>query len=96
MPQVRWLKQALSDLDRLLAFLKPLNEAAAHRALRKIQAAGSSLGKTPYQGVALRDQTGRRKLMVPFGKSGYVIYYILEHDTVVIIGVFHGREDRPH
>jgi hypothetical protein len=39
------------------------------------QVAGTSLEKAPYQGVALRDGTVRRKLTVPFGKSGYVIYY---------------------
>jgi plasmid stabilization system protein ParE len=96
MSKVRWLPGALADLVRLVDFLRSKNEDAAHRALRAIQAASSSLADAPYKGSPLTDGSGRRKLIVPFGKFGYVIYYSLDNRTVFIVGVYHGRENHPH
>ncbi|ERT04034.1 putative plasmid stabilization system [Lyngbya aestuarii BL J] len=37
-----------------------------------------------------------RKLFVSFGKYGYVIHYALLEDDVIILRVYHGRENRPY
>ncbi len=95
MSKVIWLPEALTDLVRLFDFLKLKNENAAILAAQAIREAGFSLGDAPYQGTALNDGLGRRKLAVPFGKYGYVIHYYLEDDTVLIVRVYHGRENRP-
>lgn len=42
----------------------------------------------------MKKQAGR-KLLVPFGKYGYTIHYIVLDDDVVILNVYHGRENRP-
>jgi len=43
----------------------------------------------------MSDNTGRRELFMPFGAGAYVLRYMLENnDTVVIIRVWHTKEDR--
>jgi plasmid stabilization system protein ParE len=36
-----------------------------------------------------------RKLIVPFGRTAYIILYLVEPDAVVITRIFHSLEDRP-
>jgi plasmid stabilization system protein ParE len=38
---------------------------------------------------------GVRKLLVRFGRSGFVIHYAILEDEIVILRVYHGRQDRP-
>ncbi|BCL34373.1 type II toxin-antitoxin system RelE/ParE family toxin [Nostoc sp. MS1] len=95
MSKVIWLPEALTDLVRLFDFLKLKNENTAFQAAQVIREAGFSLADNPYKGTVLEDGSGRRKLVVPFGKYGYVIHYYLEDETVLILRVYHGRENRP-
>ncbi len=96
MSRIIWLPEALSDLVRLFDFLKLKNENVAFLAAQAIREAGFSLVDAPYKGNVLNDSSGRRKLVVPFGKYGYVILYYIEDDAVIIIRVYHGRENRPY
>ncbi|MBN3881223.1 MULTISPECIES: type II toxin-antitoxin system RelE/ParE family toxin [unclassified Nostoc] len=96
MSKVIWLPEALSDLVRLFDFLKLQNESIAFQAAQAIREAGFSLANMPYKGTAFGDGSERRKLIVPFGKYGYVIHYSLEDDTILVLPVYHGRENRPH
>jgi plasmid stabilization system protein ParE len=97
MSRVIWLPESLIDLVRHFDFLKLRDENAAFLAAQKIRDAGFSLADTPYKGNILNDGSGRRKLVVPFGKYGYIIiYYVEDDDTVIITSVYHGRENRPY
>jgi len=96
MSKVIWLPEALTDLVRLFDFLKLKNENAAFQAAQAIREAGFSLADAPYKGTALSDDSEGRKLVVPFGKYGYVIHYYLEDDSVLILRVYHGRENHPY
>jgi plasmid stabilization system protein ParE len=96
MPKVRWRPEALADLELLLDYLKSRNERAALRAGQVIDAASLSLADSPYRGVPLADDSGRRKLVIPFGKSAYLLHYIVDDNSVVIVRVYHGRQNRPH
>jgi len=96
MPQVVWLPEAIIDLVRQFDFLKLKNKDAAAQAAQVIREAGFSLAENPEKGAALQDGSGRRKLVVPFGKYGYVMLYVLEADRVIIVRIYHGRENRPY
>jgi plasmid stabilization system protein ParE len=39
--------------------------------------------------------TQQRKLRVAFGKDGYVLYYRVEEQSVFVLRLHHGRENRP-
>ena len=91
---VRWLEPALDDVKRLYDFLLDKDPAAAGRAARAIRVGADRLLDSPEVGRPLADGTGRRELVIPFGAGAYVLRYRIHDDTVVVIRVWHGREDR--
>jgi len=92
--RILWLPEALLDLERLYDFLVEREPAAAERAIRVIEDGADRLGEWPERGRAMDDNTGRRELVVPFGAGAYVLRYRLHQDTVVILRVWHSREER--
>ncbi|HTE22578.1 MAG TPA: type II toxin-antitoxin system RelE/ParE family toxin [Candidatus Limnocylindria bacterium] len=92
--QVVWRERALKDIDSLYDFLFKKNEEAAAKAAQVILRSSSLLEESPRLGRPMADGTGRRELFIPFGSGFYVLRYFLTSDTVVIVRVWHGREDR--
>jgi plasmid stabilization system protein ParE len=84
---------AQSDLERLQAFLRDKNPTAARRAAAALDAAMRSLDAFPQRGL-LCGSPGVRELIVPFGRSAYVLRYALLplSDEIVILRIWHGRE----
>ena len=95
MPSIVWMPEALADLMRHFYYLKPINPQVAGQVAQAIREAGFGLVNYPYRGVALNDGSDRRKLMIPYGRVGYVMHYLIEDETIVIVRVYYGREDRP-
>ena len=99
MPQIRWLREALLDFERLHVFLHAHSPDAAARAAQTLLDGAELLRHSPALGRPMPDKSGRRELFLPFGAGAYVVRYHLhdgEHDreTVVIIRIWHNREDR--
>ena len=95
MPAVKWLPEALGDIERLYTFLNDKSPEAAARAATAILKGATLLKTTPRIGRPMPDETGRRELFVLFGAGAYVLRYMNENDnTVVVIRVWHSREDR--
>jgi len=93
--EVAWLPQALEDVNRLHAFIRPHDPEAASRAARVIRAGGDALLDSPQLGRPIIDGTPRRELFLPFAGGAYVLRYILERtDRAVILRVWHDREKR--
>ena len=84
---------AVADLARLHAFLADKNPAAADRAIAVLIAAMQSLDSFPERGRP-SGTPNARELIVPFGRSGYVLCYSYSEDEIVIIRIWHGREAR--
>jgi plasmid stabilization system protein ParE len=94
-PALKWLPEALADLDRLFLFLKERNPSAASRAARAVRRSADRLASLPEIGRPMADGSGRRELVIPFAGSGYVLRYRIDADgSVVVIRVWHGRENR--
>lgn len=91
-----FLPEADSDIERLFEFLLEENPAAAEKAMLSIDAGAKRLESFPELGVSMNDETGRRELFIPFGNSVYVLRYRIysESDEIVILRVWHGREQR--
>jgi plasmid stabilization system protein ParE len=86
---------AVADLERLRMFLERENPAAAQRAVSLLNDAIQSLSAFPARGRP-SGISGIRELIVPFGRSAYVLRYahLREAETLLILRVWHGRENR--
>jgi plasmid stabilization system protein ParE len=87
--------EAAADLDRLRAFLADKSPDAAQRAAASLIRAMQSLDTFPDRGRPTGIE-GVRELIVPFGKSAYVLRYSHLANTaeVVVLRIWHGREQR--
>jgi plasmid stabilization system protein ParE len=88
-------REAAADLDRLHAFLADKDQDAAQRAIGIIVGAIRSLDVFPERG-RLSGAPGIRELIVPFGRSAYLLRYayLVAADEIVILRVWHAREER--
>lgn len=89
-----WLPQAQTDIQRLYDFLLARDPRAAERAIRAIQLGAQRLLELPRIGRRMDDDTERREFFVPFGAGAYVLRYRLQEDIIVVIRVWHSREER--
>ena len=86
---------ATADLGRLRAILAESNPSAARRAVAVLIDAIDSLQNFPDRGrpSGVEDV---RELIVPFGRSAYVVGY--RHDEgraeIQVLRIWHGREAR--
>ena len=89
---VRWTTAAHRDLERLHAFLAPVNPPAAIRAVRLILAGVRRLAANPRLGAAMAEFAPRevRRLIV----SDFEVRYELQEDTLFVLRVWHVREER--
>jgi plasmid stabilization system protein ParE len=96
MARVEIKARARADLDRLARFLwEKGEEEAAVRALEKIVEGIELLTSSPRLGRPLGDGTERRELSIPFGTGAYIIHYMLKDEsTMVVLRVWHSREQR--
>lgn len=94
MAKVEWLARALVDIDRLYNFLEDKNPLVAKQAAARIKHGALLLKDSPHIGRPMPDETGRRELFMSFGAGAYVLRYMQEKDTVVVIRVWHSRENR--
>jgi plasmid stabilization system protein ParE len=85
---------AAADLARLHDFLADKSPAAANRAAAALIVAIRSLDTFPERGRPFGSNI--RELVVPFGRSGYVLRYAFrEHDDeVVVLRIWQSREQR--
>jgi toxin ParE1/3/4 len=93
-PQVVWLPEALEDTERLRLFVENKSSTAAARAGQILQDGAKLLSRFPEAGRPMNDGTDRRELFQPFGSGGYVLRYIIERQTIVIVRAWHSREKR--
>jgi len=89
-----WAKESEDDIQRLFDFLYKKNPSAAAKAIELILEKSELLVEFPDIGFRMNDDSGRRELIIPFGASAYVIRYYLLKEYVVIVRVWHNRENR--
>lgn len=93
---LRWVPEAILDLARLREFIHVHSPAAASRAAKRILQAAQKLQTMPFVGSSVPDiEPPLRDLFVHFGQSGYWLRYMVTDDEIIIIKIWHGREQRP-
>lgn len=92
MREIRWTGKALSDLERLYAFLAPKNEQAAKRVLKTLISAPNILVTNPRIGEQLFQFAPRevRRLLI----SDYEMRYELRDSGIFVLRIWHTREQR--
>ena len=90
--RLRWTPEAGRDLGRLYDFLAPVNPLAAARAVQALATAPETLLTSPRLGQRLAAYNPRevRRLVV----KKYEIRYEVEDETIHVLRIWHGREDR--
>lgn len=88
-------REAAADVERLHDFLREQNPIAAQRAVVLLTEAVDSLESLPDRGRP-SGVPAVRELIVPFGRSAYVIRYVhlVDEDSVIVLRIWHGRERR--
>lgn len=92
MPHVVWSNRALFHLSRLSRFLAPKSARAAGEAIAAIRSAVRLLEQFPEAGPLTGRVPGHRDLVVRYGTGGYVVRYVVQTDSVIILWVRHQRE----
>ena len=93
---LRWFPDAVLDLARLREFIHVHNPDAAARAAKRIREAAQKLQTMAFVGRPVPDiEPPLRDLFVHFGQAGYWLRYMVTDEEIIIVKIWHGREDRP-
>jgi plasmid stabilization system protein ParE len=94
--QITWLPGATRDVARLRKFIKKENPTAAKRAGQRLLNAVNILLSNPEAGMPSPDEDCEefRDLYAPFGLGGYTIRYQIQQYCIIIVRVWHSREER--
>ncbi len=88
-----WTAAARLDVIRLRAFLEGKNKRAAQNAAAVIRKGIDVIVDNPYLSSQLEGREDR-EFFVPFGKNGYVLRYRIEAETILLLRIWHSRENR--
>ena len=92
--EIAWSADALGDLDRFAAFLHEHHPDLAPVVARSIIAKAQVLSDFPRLGRPLEGREEYRQLVLQILNTPYVFQYRFADDRLVILRVFHGREQR--
>ncbi len=94
--QINWLPGALEDMARLRHFIQKDNPFVAQKAGQRIFRAVNIPLKNPEAGMPSLDEDCEafRDLYTHFGRGGHTIRYRLKQQTIIIVRVWHSREER--
>lgn len=92
MSRLIWTPRALAGLEQAYFFLAEKDQEAALRALEAIDGGALMLENFPQAGRPADDlEPEHKELLIPFGKSGYVLLYRMENSFVYILAVKHQK-----
>jgi toxin ParE1/3/4 len=89
---VKWLREALNNLDEIAAFIAQESPAAAKQVVDRLQKATQRLSQHPQMGRPGR-VSGTRELALP--DLPFIIPYRVRQSTVEILRVFHTSRRLP-
>lgn len=89
---LRWTRNALDDLERLHAFIEPVNPTRAVAIVDRLIGGAERLVELPRVGERLRRYARREVRRVFIGD--YEVRYEVKASTVIVLRIWHTREDR--
>jgi len=91
--QIELRPRARRDIVRFENFLRNMSENAAERRIDWLQREILSLADNPHRGQSQDRQ--RYVLVLRYARAAYVVRYRLTPTKVIVIGIRHGKENRP-
>ena len=88
-----WSATARAGLIRLHAFIQPYNPRAAKQSAEKILKATRLILDNPAIGTRIESRQDY-ELFTPFGQNGYILRYQVIEQKIVILKIWHSRENR--
>jgi addiction module RelE/StbE family toxin len=92
--RVEWSDQALADLDRFAEFLHREHPSLAAVVAKEIVDKAQVLSEHPMLGRPLADRNEYRHIVLQVLGAAYVFQYRYDGRRLVMLRVFHSREDR--
>jgi plasmid stabilization system protein ParE len=89
--KLRFTRRALGDLQRLRAFINKDNPQAAAQVGAALRRSIARLVDQPRIGLVLEYPPGVRRWVA----GSYVVHYIIEDESLTVLRIWHGREQRP-
>ena len=90
--RIQWTPAAAADLQNLSDYLKDHHPHYRQPTMRKVYAAIQSLKEWPHRGRVGREE-GTRELSFP--PLPYVAVYRVEEQSIEVLRIYHGAQDRP-
>jgi plasmid stabilization system protein ParE len=88
-----WSATARDDLIRLRDFIQPHSSYAAKRSSKKILGAARLILDNPAIGTKI-DTRQDYELIIPYGQNNYILRYQIIEQKIIILKIWHSREDR--
>lgn len=88
--KVTYTVRAGRDFARLREFIRKKNPQAAQKASRQLKKNIQTLVDQPNMGASVEELEGFRELVA----RDYIVRYRVLSDEIVILNIWHGKEDR--
>ncbi len=88
--QIKFSPESIEDLKRLYEFIAQHNPDAAQTASLNLKSAIQRFAKFPFLGHGLESLDGVREFIF----VRYAIRYLVKDDTVYVLRIWHGKEER--
>ena len=88
-----WSPVVRHDLIRLREFIQPHNPHAEQRSAEKIRKAAKTILDNPAIGTRIEGRKDH-EFFTAFGQGGYILRYQIIGLKIVILKIWHTREDR--
>ena len=91
---VEWSSSALADLDRFAVFLQDRFPSLTSTIASALIEKSEQLRENPQLGRPVAGNAAFRQLTLYALRAAYVLQYEIHSNRIVILRIFHGREDR--
>ncbi len=92
--KIEWSVAALADLDRFASFLQTDFPNLAALVAQEIIAKADMIAANPRLGRLLDEQKSLRQVVLRVLNAAYVFQYRYDGNRLVVLRVFHSRENR--
>ena len=92
--KIEWSDAALADLDRFAQFLNQQNTSLAARVATEIISKVQVLSEHPRLGRPVAGREEYRQIVLQVLRAKYVFQYRFDGERLVMLRVYHAREER--